>query len=139
MSMALQILDSLIMEFQKDMTEADVMTIRSIKSMALKGPFLMLPTQAPLDVFIEQLKDKNYFMVQLYQGHIKEALNILEHALVTDSRRYLQPTIISNLLLLKEVESEHVPSKAFFRKQLAEKIAHHGGDGLHWNILGSHL
>jgi hypothetical protein len=137
--LASQQIDTLMVEFKEEMTPSDKMILQSMKEMILKGPLLMLLTPTSSNSFIDKLRKKNEFAIQLYQGNIKSSLNILEHALTVDPRHYVQSTILSNVLLLKEVESENSPFKVAFRRQLAEKIAHHGSDELRWSILSSHL
>lgn len=137
--LASQLLNDLELEFPEDLNEFEKNIMHYIRTIAIDGPPLTLLSSSFHSPLVEQVKNKNQFVIELYQGHAKEALDTLERILDTEPVYFLQSCIISNLLLLKEVESEDSSFKVNMRRHLAEKIAQYGGDHLHWTIIGHHL
>jgi hypothetical protein len=137
--LASQLLDSLESELTSDLKESEKTTLQYIRTMAIDGPSPTLLSNSFHNPLVEQAKNKNRFVIELYQGQAKEALDTLEGILDTEPVYFLQSCTISNLLLLKEVESEDSTSKVNMRRHLARKIAQYGGDHLHWSIVGHHL
>jgi hypothetical protein len=137
--MAYDKLSSLELQFEGDLTNEDKIIIRYMKNMLFKGTSILGSSSEWMKKFIHDLRTKNDYIINLYEGRFEKSLNNLNEKMRTDPKLYLQSVILCNLLLLKEVESESIHSKVLFRKYLMEEILNHSGDDIHLAILDSHL